>query len=468
MSAAGRLLLSLAVFATLTRLLDPADFGLMGLVYIYVTFVGLLADQGINAALIQRAQLEDAHIDTSFWFGLGCAVAICAATVVLSRPLSILLGDARLAPMLGWSSLSLVATAGSSTQQALFSRNMEFRRPALCTVLSQMAGGGVGIGMALAGFGVWSLIGQQLTASLVAMASLSLMSTYRPKLRFSLLHLWELLRFGGPLLIHWILGFFTSNLDQFVIFRFAGAPALGNYVIAGKLPNTINLVTLQPIVDVTAPALSQLQFDHERMCRAICRGMALNSAVMFAVLGGLAAISFDLVPFAFGAKWAAAAGICALLSVRSLLQSLQVLGYPTLLASGSPGTQLALGVANTLGGLVACAIGIHYGVPYLVAGLIINALIQLVLLTLVLKRLIGLSPFEYWKPCLAPASAALLMVLTIRMGTLIQPAALSPLLRMVCKIAIGAVTYIGFLYCFSRGTLLELERALRQTLRRSI
>lgn len=464
----GRLLLSLGVFGTLSRLLDPADFGLMGLVYVYSSFVGLLADQGVQAAVIQRANLEPGHVDTSFWFGLGCAGVCCAGTILLAHPLSTLLGDARLAPMLRWTSLGLIASAGASTQQALFSREMEFRRPALCSMVSQLVGGVVGVGMALAGQGVWALVGQQLAVSVASMVLLSSMSAYRPGRRVSLRHLRELLTFGGPLLINWVLGFFASKLDQLVIGRFAGADALGNYVIAGKLPETITMVTLPPITDVTAPALSRLQFEHDRMRRAIARGMAISSTVMCAVLVGLAAVSSDLIPLAFGTKWAGASFLCALLSVRALLQSLQVLGYPTLLASGAPGRQLALNVCNAAGGLVACVVGIQFGVVYLVAGLIVNSLIQLLLLMLTLQRQIKLSPAEYLKPCVAPVGAAVMMLLLTKTGGLLFPAGSSALPKLACEVVIGAAAYLGLLYYMSRETLYELERALRQGLRRGV
>ena len=105
-------------------------------------------------------------------------------------------------------------------------------------------------------------------------------------------------------------------------------------------------------------------------------------------------------------------------------------------------------------------------VVYLVAGLIVNSLIQLLLLMLTLQRQIKLSPAEYLKPCVAPVGAAIVMVLMTKTGGLLVPATSSPLLKLTWAIVIGAVAYLGFLYYVSRQTLYELERALRQGLRR--
>ena len=96
----GRQLLSLLVFTTLARLLDPSDFGLMGLTYVYLMLAGMLTDQGIGTALIQRANLQREHWDTAFWFNLGCATLLCLGTIALANPLASLLGEPRLAPLL--------------------------------------------------------------------------------------------------------------------------------------------------------------------------------------------------------------------------------------------------------------------------------------------------------------------------------------------------------------------------------
>ena len=181
----GRQLLSLVVFTTLARLLAPADFGLMGLTYVYLALAGMLADQGLSTALIQRSDVRPSHWDSAFWFSIGCASVLCVGTIVLANQLATLLGDPRVANVLRWSSLCIVLVAAASIPQTMFLKAMDFRRLAVRTLLSGMVGGVVGIGMAVSGWGVWALVGQQLTGFLVAAVFLWTVSTYRPGLRFS-------------------------------------------------------------------------------------------------------------------------------------------------------------------------------------------------------------------------------------------------------------------------------------------
>jgi len=455
-SIVGKQILSLVVFTTLARLLEPSAFGLIALVGVYLGFVSMFTDQGIGMALIQRQDLKPEHTDAAFWFNLGCAVILCLGTMALADPVSALFKEPRLAPLLRWSSLGLVIGASSEIHATLFVKAMDFRRPVIRTLIASTAGGAVGVGMALAGCGVWSLVGQQLGTALAGAIFLCTVSTYRPSARFSLTHLRELFRVSSSVFTSSILWFFSLRLDQIVIGRFAGIPALGLYVVASKFPDLAKTVASQPIVEVSLPALSHLQSDHAKMRQAIYHGMELNATVAFAVYVGLAVVSSDLVPLLFGAKWTAATGLCSLLSIYALIMTLQVFVFPTLLASGGVGRYVILNVWQTIGILVACLVGIQFGVAYLVVGLIVNGLIISIPALLFLRQRIGLSPLSYCRPCLAPALASLCMVGMVWLTAALVPKAILPVLLLACKIMVGAAAYLGFMLIFRRATLIKL------------
>lgn len=452
----GRQLLSLVVFATLARLLEPSAFGLMALIGVYLTFVGMFADQGIATALVQRLNLKPAHLDTAYWFNVGCAIILCLGTIALAGPVSTLLGEPRLAPLLQWSSLVLVVGAVSAVHATLFVKAMDFRRPAVRTLVASVAGGAVGVSMALAHYGVWALVGQQLAASFAGTVFLWAASPYRPSAKFSLTHLRELLGVSSSIFTTTLLWFFASRLDQIVIGRFAGVPALGLYVIAGKVPETAKIVTHQPMAAVSLPALSRLQNDHGRMREAIYSGMELNAIWSFAIFVGLATIASDLVPLLFGTKWAAAATLCSLLSLYALVNALQVFFHPSLIASGGAGRYVLLNVWQAVGVLVACVAGIQFGVKYVVLGLIINNLIIAVPSLLFLRNRIGLSPLRYCKPCFVPACASLFMVSLIYLAGNLLPVGFPAISRLACKVALGASAYLAFMLVFERSLLIKL------------
>lgn len=453
---AGKQLLSLVVFTTLARLLEPSDFGLVALVGVYLGIIALFVDQGIGTALIQRPDLKPEHKDAAFWFNMSCAIILCLGTIALAGPVAALFKEPRLAPLLRWSSLGLVIGASSAIHSTLFTRAMDFRRPVLRDLIANAAGGAVGVGMALAGCGVWSLVGQQLAVGVAGAVFLWSISTYRPSIGFSLPHLRELFGVSSSVFATSILWAVSTRADQIIIGRFMGVPTLGLYTIAGKIPNLTDTVIQQPLATISLPSISRLQDDHGKMQRAVYQGMEMNAIVSFAVYVGLAAVAPNLVPFLFGAKWAAAGVLCSLLSLSSLATTLLVFCYPVLLASGGIGKYVWLNVWHFAGVLGACVAGIQFGIFYLVLGLIINSLIIAVPALLFLQNRMGLSPRNYCKPCLVPALASLMMVVVIWLVSDMLPAGTGQALQLTGKVFAGALAYLGCMWLLAPATVRKL------------
>ncbi len=465
-SIGGSQLLSLVVVTTLARLLEPSAFGLVSLIGVYLGFVTMLVDQGIVMALIQRKDLRREHIDAAFWFNLGCALLLCLSTVVLAGSVASLLNEPRLVRLLRWSSLGLVIGASSEIHATLFTKAMDFRRPVIRGLIGSAVGGTVGVGMALGGCGVWSLVGQQLAGAGAGAVFLWSMSTYRPSLRVSLPHLRELFGLSSSAFVISMLWYFASRFDQIVIGRFAGTPALGLYAVAGKLPNLAKLVSGQPVATVALPTMSRLQGDHGTMRRAIYQGMELNAVVSFAVFVGIAATASDLMAVLFGGKWGGAAMLCSLLSLYSLVEGLQVFCYPALLATAGIRRYVGLCVCKVAGVAVVSLVGIQFGVAYVVAGLTLNSLVFGVPGLVLLRKRIGLSPLEYCKPCLAPALASLIMVGVIRLMSPMLPAGSIAALPLACKALVGASVYVGCLLLLDPAVVKKLGDTIAHAFRR--
>jgi O-antigen/teichoic acid export membrane protein len=441
----SRQLLSLVIFTTLARLLQPSAFGLIGLVGVYLALVGIFIDQGIGTALIQRQDLEPEHINTAFWFNLSCAVVLCLGTMVLAAPVAMLFKEPRLVPLLRWASLGLVIGASSEIHGTLFIREMDFRRPAIRTILSNAAGGITGLVLAWRGYGVWALIGQQLTTALAGAVFLWMASSWRPQFRFSVRHLKDLMHVGSAVFVPSILWFFCSQLDQPVIGRFIGAAVLGQYVVGGKIPIMIRGALYQPIAAVSMPMLSRLQQEHARMCQVIYKGMELTAVAAFAVFAGMASVAPDLVTFAFGPQWHPAVYFLQLLALYNLLLSLLVFIHPTMLAAGGRKSYIGANSALAVGAAAACFFGIRIGPHAVVIGLIANLAVMGFVELLLLKRLMGLSPLQYCRPCLGPAIAAAMMSAAVIAIRITLGAHLPMPVSLGLQIVVGAGTYLATL-----------------------
>lgn len=460
----GKQALSLSVFTILARLLGPSDFGTIALAGIYLGFVSMFADQGIGAALIQRQNLEKAHIDTAFWFNLICATVLCLMTLQFANTLAYLLGNGELTLLLRWLSLSLVINALSSVHASLFIKEMDFKRPVIRILIANAAGGSAGICLALLGYGVWALVAQQLIAATAGTLFILWTSKYRPSPNFSPRHLQDLLGVSTSIFASSFVWFFSSRLDQFIIGRVAGHAALGMYVIAGKLPELAKTITMHPIAEVSLPALAKLQNAPAQLCSAIYRGMQVNAAIAFPVFFGIACVAPNWIPVLFGQSWASAATVSSLLSIYTLIVVLTVFFYPALLATGGTGKFLILNAIHAFGVLVVCTIGIRYGVEHVVIGLILNSLLGFIPALYILKERIRLSPLKYCRQCTHPALAALTMAVGIYFAdgflNTFSPANIT---AGSIKIILGSLIYIIYMLIFNRRPIIDLINYFTRT-----
>jgi O-antigen/teichoic acid export membrane protein len=453
---AGRQLLSLVVFTTLARLLDPSAFGLVAMVGVYLAFVTMFAEQGLGTALIQRKDIEPQHLHTAFWFVNLAGLLVFALSQVLAPWVARLMAEPQLVPLIRWASAALLFGSLTSVHSALFLREMDFRRPAIRTLLANLAGGVVGIGLALGDYGVWALVFQQLTAAAVGAAFIWAVSSYRPKLVFSFTHLRDLIGMSAAVFGSSLLWFISSRADQFFIGRFLGAGSLGFYSVAQRLPDLARNAIAQPIAAVSLPALSRMQGNHERLAKAVYAGMVPVAVVGFPVFLGLAAAAPVLVPLVFGPKWEPSVVLLQLLSIYTLANFLQIFFHPLLIATGGAGSYILLNVLHAAGTVSACFLGAYWGAPWLLAGLILNTSFVAVLAFAYLVRRVRLSWLSYWRPCLIPAVAGSLMaVAVVLLGSLAKNLGLLPTAAL--QIALGVGIYAGVVYFFSRDTVSVLR-----------
>lgn len=455
---AGVQILGLVVFTTLARLLEPTAFGLVAVIVAYLGLVEILVDLGLSTAIITRQELLPAHINAAFWFNMLIGVVLCVGTIAFANAIGGLFMEPDLAPLLRWASLSIPLTCAAGIHYTLALRSMDFRRPALRTLVAKSIGGVVGVGMALRGFGAWSLVGQHLAGSLAGTVFLWAVSAWRPQLAFSMMRLRELLSVGVPVFGVRLIGYFSGRLDQMVIGRFLGPALLGQYVVGGKLPELATIVVQRPVGAVSLPALSQMQGDHRRMCTAIYHGIEVTALIAFPVFVGLAAVAPELVPAAFGAKWQVAGSVCSVVSIYALTMTLQVFFYPAMIASDSRRALTLIHVVSLAGVGLASLVGTRYGLVVLVIGLIANSLLSAILTFGVLHRRIGLSWIAYCRPCLVPAVAAACMFGAVWFVGSLAHRNINSWITLVSQIIVGALGYLIAVAAISPGRLNPLAQ----------
>ncbi len=445
---------TLVVFAMLSRLLDPAAFGLVALAAVFTGLMKVVADQGMADALVQRADLDPVHMDTAFWVSLGMGAVLAVLLSSTAWLIADLVNEPGLGPVLSVMSLSLIFSGLGSVQRAILSREMRFASLTLRSLASVVAGGIVGVTAALGGLGVWSLVAQVLTFEIVGVVALWGASDWRPSRRFSKLHFRELFSFGANVMGFKLLRFFNRRADNLMIGAFLGATALGFYVIAYRLLSLIINITTSVIGSVAFPVFSRIQGSRERIQSAYYKTVGLISVMSFPVFMGLIVIAPEATRLVFGSQWNASVPVMRVLAIAGLLQSVLFINSTVIKSLGKPSWRVAImGVTAAL--LVAgFAVAVQWGIVAVASALVVVTYVTAPAWLLATHRLISLNFLRYFREVGPPllASGIMMAVLFALKPTIM---ALPLLWRTVILVASGAIIYGGLLWVTGRSLVLE-------------
>jgi O-antigen/teichoic acid export membrane protein len=298
--------LKVVVLVLLTRLLSPADFGVVGAALIVVGFSLNFSQLGLGPALVQRPELEPRHISTAFFATTGFGLLV-AGLVWLGAPL---LADffrmPQLVPVVRVLALMFPIGGISTVAENLVQRDLRFRLLANSDVLGYGLGYGVVGGvLAVLGWGVWALVAGQITQAVIRSAIL--LRTMPPRLtpRPTWVSFRELMEFGAGQSAARIGVLLANQADNLVVGRWLGAVELGLYSRAYQLMAVPTALLGNVLDTVLFPTMARVQDDPRRLSSAYLQGVAALSLVTLPVGVVAAVLAPDLVAVAFGSRWEA-------------------------------------------------------------------------------------------------------------------------------------------------------------------
>ena len=456
--------LSLVVFVILARLLVPQDFGLVALAMVFVALAQLVVDQGLGDALIQRREITPSHVDTAFWVAVATGLLLTLAAVLIASPIAAAVREPDLAPILQVLSITFVLSAFTSIPIALLSRELAFRALAIRAVLSIVGGGVVGIGMALLGFGAWSLVGQQVAAAALSVITLWAVTPWRPRLHVARAEFNELFGFGLRVVGSDILGFVSRNADNLLIGVFLGASPLGIYAVGYRILDTSQRLLINVARKITFPAFSRLQHDEARLRRAYLRVTRIGSVLIVPGYIGLALTAPELTLLLFGATWTDSGPVAAVLFLSGPVLGAQAFSGSLLYAAGHPEVVLRFRVITTVANVVGFAVALPFGIVAVAAAFTVRAYVLLPLLLVWTRRHAAVGIGETLAQVRSTSLATLAMSAAVVAVKLLGTDRLGLAAFLALEVAAGAVAFAGALWLVERRLLREVWEVVGQAL----
>lgn len=255
----SRQVISFIVFIVLARILEPNIFGLLSVAILIVHVFRAVTFNSIATAIVTKARPTLLDYNTGFWLCIGLSIPAFFLLFFISGAIETWIGMQGLEKTLQGISIIILTDGLSRMQQVWLTHKMDFRSLAIRSTVSVLLGGGVGIVLALKGYGIEAVVAQHLVASLSELMLLWVITPWRPRFQYSKGSLIEILNYGKHVALTGITNFANQNSDAFFVSYYLGATATGYYTTGKRISNTLNMVLSSALMRVSLPAFSRLQ-----------------------------------------------------------------------------------------------------------------------------------------------------------------------------------------------------------------
>jgi O-antigen/teichoic acid export membrane protein len=459
----------------LASILGPRDFGTVSMAMIYVLFIQMLLNQGLFAAIIQRKDLQPEHLDSVFWLGQAASLVLVGFSVGFSSWWAAINHLPQLARVISVLSITVPIEGLAMVQRAILQRDMDFKSLAIRSNGSVVAGGVIGLAMALKGFGVWALVGQRVTEDIAALALLWTVGHWRPRWRFSLDHVRDLLGFSTASFVNKVGDFAYGYADAMFMGIFFGPVAVGLFRLAQRLMGQVLDSATSALQTVSFSDFSRLQDRPVELRQSVLTCVRLGSILSVPALAGLAVSSSHLMAV-LGDKWAPAGDALTILCIFGITQALSRFTGPLLSAKSKPHLLAVLTwTINvvSIGTLLVVAILLkNASVPRQIMGIALTRLavgagIMAPIFLFFLLRY-SQTPMKSFLRAIAPSSLAACAtsvgVMVLNVSGLLK--GLRPTVSLVADVIVGGLVGIGTLLVLDRQLLGEIRALASGGLRR--
>lgn len=437
----------------LARLLSPDDYGLLGLTGIFTVVCTTLVNGGFSTALIRKKDASEDDFNTAFICNFGMSLLLYTVIYVCAPLIADFFGREELISLVRISSLGLIIGGLSMVQMARLTKNIDFKTQTKITIAATAASGATGIAMALAGFGVWALVAQQLASHTINTVLLYIYNKWFPCLRFSKNSFHNLFGFGWKMMVSALLDTIWKELYLVVVGKFYNPATLGQYTRSRHYAKLFSSNLTNVIQRVTYPVLSSIQDEPERMVSAYRRIIKTSMFISAISLFFIGAISEPLIYCMIGPKWHEASTYLPFICLASSLYPLHAINLNMLQVQGRSDLFLGLEIIKKIIALAPLFIGAFVGILPMLWANIAAGIVAYFLNSHYSGRLLGYSSWMQLRDILPSFGIATAMAASV---WFLKYLPLSYWIILPMQIVVGAVVFFGICKIFKPSEYKEI------------
>lgn len=443
----GTAAVTLIVQVVMARMLSPEEFGVLAIMLVFVNVGNVMVQSGLNTAIIQDPDVTEDDCSTVFWMSLAVSLTIYTLVFFASPAIAAFYDMPNIVAPLRLLLLVLVINAYNSVQEAIVARNLQFNKTARATVVAGAVSGTTGIVMAATGFGIWSLVAQQLLQQLVKCIVLAAQVPWKPRAVFNLHRARVLFGFGWKLLVSGIMDQGYQSLTDLIIGKVFTKRDLGFVSQGKKYPFYLGAMLDGVIQPVMLSTVAQVQSDVTLVKRLVRRALKIGTFLIVPAMTAFAVAATPIVTIVFGEKWLPSVPFLQMYCLIYALLPIDTTNLQALNGMGRSDLFLKLEVIKKAIGLATiCVTAFVIGDIYaIVIGQVISNFVCTFVNAYPNKRVIGYDYFEQARDVF-PA-----FLLSAAAGALAWPIGTlgwDPLPTACAQLAVMVVSYLGLARLF--------------------
>lgn len=431
------------VTLVLARILTPKDFGLIGMLAVFISIAQSLIDSGFSLALIRKQDRTDIDNSTVFYFNIVTSLFVYILLYAISPWVAVFFHEPHLTDLMRILCLVVIFNSFAVIQRVNFTATVNFKIQAKATTLASVISGAIGIAMAIHGLGVWALVYQQLSSAIFNSLLLWYYSRWRPIWVFSWKSFKELYLFGFNLMIVGILETLYQNSYQIFIGRFFSASQLGHFTQAKHI-STIPSSNISGVIGrVTYPVMSKIQDDNERLSEVYRQLARVIAFIVFPMMCGLAALSFSVIEVLIGSQWHFAALLMIPLSFSFMFYPIHAINMNILQVKGKSKLYFESEMIKKVISIAFLVGTIPFGIIIMCYGRIVSSVLTLLVNMFYTSRQVRIGLFTLIKDLFPILLLSLCMALIVWM---ISGRFENVYIQLVVGLLIGGLFYFGGAY----------------------
>lgn len=409
-----KIICQLANLLYLTRLISSADYGVMAICFVFVNLCNLLRDLGTASAIIQKKELDNRLINAVFWLNIFIGVFLCLILMLFAPLISAFYSVDKLNGALILISFIFPISSLGAAHLSLMERESKFKKISIIEICSSIISLFIAIVLANLGFGVYSLIFQTMTLSIISTSLFWFYSGWKPTIlkKNELNRLKEILGFSSGVSGFNFVNFLSRNMDSFLVGRYMSTEALGNYNLAYR----IMLFPLQSLTFITNrslyPILSKNQDDNGYIERIFLSCNFYILAISAPLMSGIAFFSHEIVSYFFSAQWNLTADIIKWLAPVGIIQSVVSSTGAVFMSKGRTSLLLFFGFLGAFLQVSSFIIGVNFDIVSLAFFYLLANILNFLPVMICLMSIIGSNIFRYISKMI-PIMLSLIIMITI-------------------------------------------------------